>query len=454
MLGRASATAAGVARRSRIVALLTAIAALLALGGAGWGATQQEPADGELMVLMGAFGGKVTITPTPEGDAHPCEVSMCEYVLPQGPLTLTAEPNTSSVPPCTEPCFVHWSEAECGTNPVCETTLDAMGTIAAFFRPVKLDLQLARTDSSVTPSVMVIPAPNGGPAFCPEDGWTELEVERRCEYPYPEPTTVQLHAFTEPPGAKIQWGDDASFCDPDTFNATSCSAVVNFNPFWVTLGFGGADPPIPFIVLVHVRVIPGGSGSGTVTGRTIGAEREQIIDCGTDCSGTVDYGRRVVLNATAAAGSEFDRWVGVCSTSEHCEFSAGAVTTVRANFRRKADPPPPPPPAGPPPPPPGRGVAAVSARVLGISVTRTRRGRLVVARITVNQPTLARAQVERRRRVLARSQTRLGAGVRVLRVPLRRTVAAGRARFTVLLIGREGQRKTLQRPFVVPPRRR
>jgi hypothetical protein len=444
VLGRAKPAAAG-GRRGRVLASLTALAALLALGTGSW-AAGQTPTTGELTVLMGAPSeGTVTVTPEPEpgGDPHPCTQSRCVYTVNQGQITLKAEPNTASVPPCSQPCFLRWSEADCGTNPVCETTIGETGSVAAFFRPVRLNVKLARSDPSKHAFVTVTPGPVGGMVTCEFQNSTDEEQD--CPLPqYAEPTEVQFQAS----GDDITWGAQGSFCDPDATGAATCTAVVNMDPFWVAVGFG-REPPSPFDVSVLLRVFSGGEGAGTVTGRTTGASRGQIINCGGDCSESIGYGRRVALDAIPATGSDFDHWVGVCSTSPHCEFSAGAVTSVRASFRKAAPPPPPPPPPSPPAPPPP---PAVSARILAISVTRTRRGRTVVARIRVNLPTRAQARVERRRRALARREFGRGAGVRVLRVPLRRTVARGPAQFVVVLIPDRGQRRTLRRTFVVPRR--
>jgi List-Bact-rpt repeat protein len=446
VLGRARAAAAA-GRRGRVLASLTALAALIALGTGGWAGSQTTPT-GELTVVMGAPSqGKVTVIPEPEpgGSNHPCTESLCVYTVPQGTIKLKAEPSTSSVPACSQPCFLRWSEAECGSNPECETTLGESLTVAAFFKPVRLRIRIARRENLAPASVTATPGPDGPPVVCTHN---QTDIEYTCpDLVYAEPTQVQFD-LTVPSGSTIDWGNDGSFCDPETPDATTCTAVVNLDPFWVTVGFG-EPAPIPFEIRVLLRVAAGGNGAGTVSGRTTGAAKAQIIDCGGDCSESLDYGRRVALTATPASGSEFDHWVGVCSTSPHCEFSAGAVTSVRANFRKAAPPPPPPPPPSPPPPP---APPAFSPRILGISVTRTRRGRTVVARIRVNLPTRAQARVERRRRALARREFRLGAGVRVLRVPLRRTVARGRAQFVVVLTADRGQRRTLRRTFVVPRR--
>ena len=440
MLGRAKPAAAG-GRRGRVLASLSALAALIALGTGGWAAGQSPPT-GELTVLMGALSDwQVTVTPAPQPglSPHPCAQPRCDYIVDQGPIMLKVEPTSPSVPPCPPACFLRWSEADCGANPVCETTLGETGAVTALFKPVKLVISLGRSDPSTGGSVTATPGPSGEPVSCEI---SDSETEHECPFEYAEPTEVQFQA-----SEGFTWGTEGSFCDPDDPAISSCTAVVNMNPFYVAVGFGQPAPQ-PFNIKVLLRVFTGGEGAGTVTGRTTGVSKDQIVNCGGDCSESLDYGRKVALDAVPAAGSAFDHWVGVCSTSPHCEFSAGAVTSLRAIFRKAAAPPPPPPPSPPPPPAP----PAFSPRILGISVTRTRRGRTVVARIRVNLATRARARVERRRRALARRDFRLGAGVRVLRVPLRRTVARGRAQFVVVLTPDRGQGRTLRRTFVVPPR--
>ncbi len=66
------------------------------------------------------------------------------------------------------------------------------------------------------------------------------------------------------------------------------------------------------------------SGSGTVTGTG--------IDCGADCTETVDEGANIELTATADTGYQFDSWSGGCSGSGTCSVTLNSNQSVTANF--------------------------------------------------------------------------------------------------------------------------
>ncbi|MEI2783989.1 MAG: S8 family serine peptidase [Candidatus Competibacter sp.] len=76
-----------------------------------------------------------------------------------------------------------------------------------------------------------------------------------------------------------------------------------------------------------LTVSKAGTGSGTVTSNPAG------INCGGDCSETYNAGIPVTLTATAAAGSTFIGWSGVCSgTSAACTVTMDAAKSATANF--------------------------------------------------------------------------------------------------------------------------
>jgi hypothetical protein len=89
---------------------------------------------------------------------------------------------------------------------------------------------------------------------------------------------------------------------------------------------GGEPPPDagePVRATLTVQKL--GTGSGTVTGTG--------IDCGSDCSETVDTGTTVTLAAVAAANSSFSGWVGCRSTSATtCTATVSRAKTVTATF--------------------------------------------------------------------------------------------------------------------------
>jgi CSLREA domain-containing protein len=72
-----------------------------------------------------------------------------------------------------------------------------------------------------------------------------------------------------------------------------------------------------------------GAGSGTVTS-SIGA-----INCGASCSGRIDEGTAVTLNAVPNADSSFAGWSGGCSGTDPCTTTLNAATTITASFAQR-----------------------------------------------------------------------------------------------------------------------
>ncbi|HXY40328.1 MAG TPA: SH3 domain-containing protein, partial [Vicinamibacteria bacterium] len=96
-------------------------------------------------------------------------------------------------------------------------------------------------------------------------------------------------------------------------------------------GGGGATtttttaPPASFDLVVSKS----GGGSGTV------ASGDGRISCGPTCSASYTAGTSVVLTATAAAGSSFDRWDGSaasCGTANQCTLTVDSAKAVTAVF--------------------------------------------------------------------------------------------------------------------------
>jgi hypothetical protein len=88
---------------------------------------------------------------------------------------------------------------------------------------------------------------------------------------------------------------------------------------------GGTVPPIPTQYLLTVN--KSGTGSGIVTSSPTG------IDCGTDCSETLDEGATVTLTAAPNSGSTFAGWSGgPCTGTEACTIIMEAAINIVANF--------------------------------------------------------------------------------------------------------------------------
>ncbi len=92
----------------------------------------------------------------------------------------------------------------------------------------------------------------------------------------------------------------------------------------------GTPPPSEF----QLTTFTTGSGSGTVTSSPAG------IACGETCVTKFNTGTAVTLTPTAAAGSEFTGWSGVCSGTGACQVTMSEARSVSAGF--EPEPPPPP----------------------------------------------------------------------------------------------------------------
>jgi phospholipase C len=77
---------------------------------------------------------------------------------------------------------------------------------------------------------------------------------------------------------------------------------------------------------VQLTVQSAGTGAGTVTSSLSG------INCGATCTAKFSKGSAVTLTATAAAGSTFAGWSGLCTGIGACNLTLTAGTTVTPTF--------------------------------------------------------------------------------------------------------------------------
>src|SRR6185312_10543780 len=83
----------------------------------------------------------------------------------------------------------------------------------------------------------------------------------------------------------------------------TCTADVTLNPWWVSVGLDGEEPPAsPPLQDVTFRVRK--SGQGTV--------RASRLDCGRTCSRNYGYATSLTLVADADPGWAFNHWVHGC----------------------------------------------------------------------------------------------------------------------------------------------
>jgi hypothetical protein len=384
--------------RKTLAAAVLAAAALVP-------ASTAQGGDVTLTVLVGGNG---TVTAT----AGATSVS-CGPVASSGEGCTQTFPRGSSVRldavPGTDPgrAFAGWSVEGCaGTGP-CTVTLDDGLTVVARFPPFRL-IVLTEGAGIVTRS------PPGDACADPT----------ACTATYSGVTEVELRAD----GATPEWGLD-SWCVRD---GPVCRATVDFDPFYVGVGFLGQFPPsVPFDVESTVTVAV--TGDGTVRG--------EGLDCPPDCTGDpIDYKQPVVLTATAGGGARFARWVGVCATDERCEFRSGTITRVRALFEA---PPPPPPPLPPSP------RCKLSTRIASVGVARANGARVVRVGLVTNVPAAATLRLVRRGATLAQARYAVARGRSQLRLRLARRVRPGWSTVVLNVRGACGSAR-LTRPLRLP----
>jgi hypothetical protein len=397
------------ARRPRPLAVVLAAAIVLLPGSALAGG-------GEVTIKI-LVAGNGTVTTTSGGTTFTCTQASgadgCTPSFPRGTsIRLDAQPGSD--PGRT---FAGWSLADCPGTGACTVPVDEGLTVIARFPPFRL---VVLQDPPGAGTVTRTPA--GTPCADPDE----------CTATYGAGAEVVLTAT----GAPAQWGAD-SWCRAD---GASCRATIDFDPFYVGVGWNGVPPPsVPFDVEASVTVSV--SGNGTVTGPG--------LSCPGDCtSDSIDYKQPVVLTARETAGSHFERWVGVCATAERCEFRSGAITRVRALFVPDAPPPTPP----PQPPPPPQEPPPLAARITRVSVS-TGATRVVAANVVVNQGATVRFRLLRGKATLAERGYLVAAGGSTLRLPVPRRVAPGWSKIALVV---RSTRETLalpQRPIRIPARR-
>jgi hypothetical protein len=295
-------------------ALTTLTVAALALG-AG------KATDATVTLQLGVRGpGSVAAAPIGGGDPHPCDRQQgqddCKWTYERGTsvrLTATAGGEAGE-------SFSSWSDPDCGTSMTCTVKLDDdLTSVVAVFTPLMLAVQLITDDTGATvgfnPPGETCDDPPGDADFC-----REFAPHTRVALTL-MPDTAPFTQWNEAPGANY-------LCEPLT--SRTCTVAVEDQPTWVGVRLAGdVDFGLAPTIDVEFKLRKSGNGSGRVT-----ASR---LDCGTVCTASFGFGRRVALTANPDDGSLFDGWNGVCARTQlTCTFPAGPVTSIRVAFTRDA----------------------------------------------------------------------------------------------------------------------
>jgi hypothetical protein len=372
--------------------------------------------------------GTVSRDPAPGGEAT-CvgldkALRSCSSSYARGQqVTLTAEPDAPGVR------FLGWSDQRCPGTGACVLPMDAdRQSVAALFSRQRIWVAYAGPGTiSTVQNGPCRPAPE------PDDVWLVDCGE------FDSLSRVTLHAEPEDGSKPPQW--NATSCEPPAPKRgdTTCTVTVN-SVTWANVIFGGTPGgDMNPTVSVYFRVLKEGSGSGTV--------RSESLDCGTSCAVEKRFGRRETLVADAAPGSSFAGWRGGCSTAPTCSLAVGPVTAVVAVFDAAGGP------KGSTPSPsaqrPRSGTRFV-ARLRRIAVTGHGPHRRVLMRVRVNGRAVATATLRRGRVHVASRRWRIGAGSRLLRLPVPAGARPGMHRLTLSLRDGDGHATRITRRVRLP----
>ena len=363
-----------------------------------------------------------TAVPDPDFNSSACTVTgtsggrtdlggACTLTYPAGTtVTLQATGGDDGDGPVTT--FRRWSDDRCPGAGPCTLTVGADDqTVAALFGPQRVSVIV--TDTSGTSTVTSAP---GALAAC--------SLSSLCGDFEPDvPVT-----FTAVGATPVWLPNDSRrgvLCDvsPDV----TCHVLPAW-PRWISVGFDGEapQPAFPPEITVNFHVGKTGAGSGTI--------RSGSLNCGGQCTTKATFGANETFTATPDNGSRFAGWRAACGNAATCRLAVGPVTSLTAVFDKAAG-------AVAGTKSPGttkpRRRAALSARVLGLSVRGHGRRRTLSIRLRVNAASTVRARLLRGRRQVASHRWRVRrAGIQVLRMRVPVGARAGSYRVRVTVSGR------------------
>lgn len=137
-------------------------------------------------------------------------------------------------------------------------------------------------------------------------------------------TTLCSHKYAIPGGAAGVQMYLKSTPDPGSqlCDSTGCTTAPRTQE---RLFSTSGTVPANFSTLAYdVNLAKGGTGKGRIT------SDPPYLDCGTECSTSLEYGEQLVFTAKASAGSRFSKWTGDCAgQNATCEITlTGNITTT------------------------------------------------------------------------------------------------------------------------------
>src|SRR5579864_6976772 len=262
---------------------------LIVLCGCGGGGSSSSLPTGSVQLTVqeaGPGGGTVSSNPAGINCGQACTASFSSGTQ----VALTASPATNS-------SFAGWSGACSGTG-VCKVTLMQNTSVMANF--------------STSPALTVALGGNGtGSVASSPSG---INCGQTCSASFDLGTSVTLTATAATNSTFAGWNGGSCGSSP------TCLVTLNGSEKVTAIFNVIQSEPV-------LSVIPGGTGTGTVTSSPSG------INCGTTCSASFNAGTQVTLSETASAASYFAGWsVTSCGNNATCTVTLNASQQVTATF--------------------------------------------------------------------------------------------------------------------------
>src|SRR5208282_1956169 len=236
--------------------------------------------------------GKGSVGSSPSGIS--CGTTCSADFAPNTQVTLTATAATNS-------SFAGWTGGCSGTNPTCTVTLNASQQVTAIF------------STASSPTLSVIHAGTGTGTVTSNPAG--INCGSTCSASFTAGTQVTLTATATANSSFAGWTGGGC-----SGTASTCTVTLNSSQ-QVTATFTAQAAPVALTVTLA------GTGTGTVTSNPVG------ISCQPTCSANFPANTQVTLTATAAAGSRFAGWGGVCSgANSTCQLTLTVAASVTATF--------------------------------------------------------------------------------------------------------------------------